>query len=1338
LSILLILILGLIAEFSTGNDHGQFVYTGFTGSNLTLDGAARITSTGLIELTNDTARIKGHAVYPSPLRFRLSPDAMVQSFSLSFVFGILSSFGDIRGHGFAFFIAPSNVFTEAFPIQFLGLFNSTNNGSTSNQIFAIELDTIQNTEFGDIDNNHVGIDINGLNSLKSHTAGFYNNGRNGTFTNLPLIGSGPIQTWVEYDGKTTQINVTLAPLGMEKPVRPLLSLTSNLSTILKEQSYIGFSSSTGLSTGHHCVLGWSFGINSPAPIIDSTKLPKLPYLGPRSPSKLLEIILPIASAVFVLAIGTIAVILVRRHLRYKEVHEDWEVEYGPHRFTYKDLFHATKGFSSKHLIGVGGFGRVYKGVLPTSKSEVAVKRVSYNSKQGVKQFVAEVVSMGHLQHNNIVKLFGYCRRKGELLLVYDYMVNGSLDKYLYGEEDRTTLDWGHRFKIIKGIASGLLYLHEEWDKVVIHRDVKPNNVLLDKEMNGRLGDFGLARLYDHGTDPQTTHVVGTIGYLAPELVHRGKATTLTDVFAFGIFILEVTCGRKPMTEDTQNHQVMLVDWVIQNWNKDSLLNTMDIKLQGNYDIDEAFLALKLGLLCSHPFPDARPNMRQVLQYLDGDVPLPELLPAHFSFPMLASMQNGGRHNNQHPLPMKVLIPASYFEFTVAGVPGMVLLSFHLQLLFFLALSLASTTATGEDQFVYSGFSGSNLNLDGAATITTDGVLELTNHTVHIKGHAFYPTPWRFRKSPGEVVQSFSVTFVFGMIPIYSDECTDGMTFLISPTKDFSGAQTSQYLGLLNKTSDGKQTNHIFAVELDSSQNTEFNDIDDNHIGININSLTSNQTKSAAFYDDKIGMFKNLSLVSRKEMQVWVDYNGETTQINVTLAPLRVGKPSRPLLSAIYNLSTVLEDPSYIGFSASTGPINSLYCVTGWSLGINRPAPLIDITKLPKLPHVGPKPRSKLLEIILPIATALFILLVGTTVVLLVWRRMKYAEVNEDWEAEFGPHRFSYKDLFHATDGFKNKNLLGQGGFGKVYKGLLSVSKLEVAVKRVSHESKQGIKEFVAEIVSIGHLRHRNLVQLLGYCRRKGELLLVYEYMSNGSLDKYLHCEEDKPTLNWAQRFKIIKDVASGLFYLHERWEKVVIHRDIKASNVLLDSEMNGHLGDFGLARLYDHGTDPQTTHVVGTMGYLAPELARTGKATTQTDVYAFGIFILEVTCGQRPINSHADDSSQILIDWVVEHWHKGSLTYTIDSSLQGNYNSDEVSLALNLGLLCAHPFCNARPSMRQVIQYLNGEMPLPELMPTNIRYSVLGLMQNEGFDQYASLPSTVGSSGMTSSLSSGR
>jgi serine/threonine protein kinase len=144
-------------------------------------------------------------------------------------------------------------------------------------------------------------------------------------------------------------------------------------------------------------------------------------------------------------------------------------------------------------------------------------------------------------------------------------------------------------------------------------------------------------------------------------------------------------------------------------------------------------------------------------------------------------------------------------------------------------------------------------------------------------------------------------------------------------------------------------------------------------------------------------------------------------------------------------------------------------------------------------------------------------------------------VLEDWELDYGPHRFKFKDLYIATKGFKDKELLGSGGFGRVYRGVLSTSKLEIAVKRVSHESRQGMREFIAEIVSIGRLRHRNLVQLLGYCRRKGELLLVYDYMPNGSLDKYLY-DQPKVTLNWSQRFRVIKGVALGLVYLHEEWE----------------------------------------------------------------------------------------------------------------------------------------------------------------------------------------------------------
>lgn len=320
--------------------------------------------------------------------------------------------------------------------------------------------------------------------------------------------------------------------------------------------------------------------------------------------------------------------------------------------------------------------------------------------------------------------------------------------------------------------------------------------------------------------------------------------------------------------------------------------------------------------------------------------------------------------------------------------------------------------------------------------------------------------------------------------------------------------------------------------------------------------------------------------------------------------------------------------------------------------------------------------------------------------------MKFAEVLEDWELEYGPHRFKYKDLYVATKGFKDKELLGKGGFGKVYRGVLPTSKVEIAVKRVSHDSRQGIREFVAEIVSIGRLRHRNIVPLLGYCRRRSELLLVYDYMPNGSLDKALY-NKPKFGLNWRQRFQIIKGVAAGLNYLHQEWEQVVIHRDVKASNVLLDNELNGRLGDFGLARLYDHGTDPQTTHVVGTIGYLAPEHNRTGKATTSTDVYSFGAFLLEVACGKRPIYVQEGDEDIILADWVCSCWNRNDIVASVDPNLGDNYVKEEVELVLKLGLLCCNSEPLARPKMQQVVQYLEGFAPLPEL--SSIVISSVGL-----------------------------
>ncbi|PQQ11142.1 L-type lectin-domain containing receptor kinase IV.1 [Prunus yedoensis var. nudiflora] len=608
--------------------------------------------------------------------------------------------------------------------------------------------------------------------------------------------------------------------------------------------------------------------------------------------------------------------------------------------------------------------------------------------------------------------------------------------------------------------------------------------------------------------------------------------------------------------------------------------------------------------------------------------------------------------------------------------------------------LVSLAAAEDLNFTYNGFLSANLSLDGVAQVTSNGLLKLTNDTG--LGHAFYPNPVTFKNSSNATAFSFSTTFVFairsGLGPRLGGH---GIAFVIAPTRGLPRGIPNQYLGVFNETNNGNANNHIFAVELDPVQNPEFGDINNNHVGIDINDLRLVNSTPVGYHALNNGGFRNLTLISGQPMQVWVDYDGIQKQINVTLGPINVDKPHIPLLSLKYDLSTVLNMTMYVGFSSTAGSLVTSHYILGWSFEMNGQAPELVLSQLPKLP---PDRR----------------------------RKKKFAELLEDWELEYGPQRFKYKELYMATKGFREKELLGSGGFGKVYKGILPSSKTEIAVKRVSHESRQGMKEFVAEIISIGRLRHRNLVPLLGYCRRKGELLLVYDYMPNGSLDKYLY---DQPvvTLNWRQRFRVIKGVASGLFYLHEEWEQVVVHRDVKASNILLDSEFNAKLGDFGLARLYDHGKDPKTTRIVGTLGYLAPENARLGRDTTHTDVFSFGAFLLEVACGRRPIETQGQDLDVVLVDLVFSCWKRSNILEAIDLNLGSEFVAEEVELVLKLGLLCSHSEPSARPSMRQVVHYLEGDIPLPALSSLGLSSGGLKFAHHEGFDDSAtSYPSSMG------------
>ncbi|KAK0574527.1 hypothetical protein LWI29_025019 [Acer saccharum] len=279
-------------------------------------------------------------------------------------------------------------------------------------------------------------------------------------------------------------------------------------------------------------------------------------------------------------------------------------------FPYEVLVSATKNFNSAHKLGEGGFGPVYKGKLDDGR-EIAVKKLSHSSNQGKKEFENEAKLLARVQHRNIVNLLGYCVHGTEKLLVYEYVVNESLDKLLFKSNRSQELDWKRRYDIITGIARGLLYLHEDSHNCIIHRDIKASNILLDDKWIPKIADFGMARLFPEDRTHVNTRVAGTNGYMAPEYVMHGNLSVKADVFSFGVVVLELISGHRNSNFNLDVDAQNLLDWAYKLYKKGRSLEIVDPKLADSGATDQIAMCIQIGLLCTQGDPKLRPLMRRV-------------------------------------------------------------------------------------------------------------------------------------------------------------------------------------------------------------------------------------------------------------------------------------------------------------------------------------------------------------------------------------------------------------------------------------------------------------------------------------------------------------------------------------------------------------------------------------------------------------------------------------------------------------------------------------------------------------------------------------------------------
>nr|XP_043637912.1 G-type lectin S-receptor-like serine/threonine-protein kinase CES101 [Erigeron canadensis] len=1103
---------------------------------------------------------------------------------------------------------------------------------------------------------------------------------------------------------------------------------------------------------------------------------------------------------------------------YDYIQADRNMNNELHYFTFQSISSATNNFSSTNKLGEGGFGTVYKGILVDGQ-EVAVKRLSRSSEQGVTEFKNETELIAKLQHTNLVRLIGCCVEKKEKILVYEYMPNNSLDFFLFDSEKKGLLDWRDRFAIINGIAQGLLYLHKFSRLRIIHRDLKASNILLDEHLNPKISDFGMAKLFStNESETNTTRVVGTRGYMPPEYMIDGNVSTKTDVFSFGVLLIEIVSSKMNHGSYDPDHPLNLLGLAWELWNESRGLELMDQVLEDSCTHKEVMTCIHVGLLCVQHHTMDRPAMSDVIYMLTNEymeLPAPKR-PAFYIERHEAKETGDDRSGNRSVNGQSVSIELGRLK-TMAG--GEIFRFSVLTLIFFIffafCYSKTDTLRQGQELKDWDELTSSNkvfslklfsfdtmdsaylgifynkndnnkirnhysydfrnkavwvanrnnpvpdicgrllIDIYGKLSIISSGrsVLDLFSPSLIIRNvsaklldtgnlvlHELYPDgsvmrvlwqsfdyptdtllpgmklginlktghrwsltswvsyrlpasgsftltgdengtdqlvilrgrnvhwmsgPWQNGRFRNTILES-SVSVSDVHLYYVSNENEQSFTFLtktydvfpalrITESGGFAGSSSRPESGILCNCNFGPGFVKSRLENLKCRENANFYSGEDYHYPHSSGFIYTDEYE----YDER----HNLTLYDCKRL-CWTN----CTCIAYSYAT-KNREGCKIYRQMIYNPVEVDKVAQYYIFQGREKKKKKWIWLI---IGVGSLAPLLSCYLFYKKFHLRGKTKK---------IRNLFMYLLRR------WFRSDKKHRNINIEL----HYFTFQSIMSATNNFSGTNKLGEGGFGTVYKGKLGDGQ-EVAVKRLSKSSGQGVTEFKNETELIAKLQHTNLVRLLGCCTEKQENILVYEYMPNNSLDFYIFDPRKKGLLDWNTRFVIIDGIAQGLVYLHKFSRLRVIHRDLKASNILLDGYLNPKISDFGMAKLIgSNQSQANTSRVVGTRGYMPPEYMMEGTVSTKTDVFSFGVLLLEIVSGKMNHGSYDLEHPLNLPGYAWELWNEGRGLELMDPILEDSCSHVEVMTCIHVGLLCVQDHDTDRPTMSEVISMLTNE-----------------------------------------------
>uniref|UniRef100_A0A0E0FIM7 non-specific serine/threonine protein kinase n=1 Tax=Oryza nivara TaxID=4536 RepID=A0A0E0FIM7_ORYNI len=904
------------------------------------------------------------------------------------------------------------------------------------------------------------------------------------------------------------------------------------------------------------------------------------------------------------------------------------------------LKNATKGFSEK--LGEGGFGCVFKGTLP-GFSVVAVKKLK-DLRQGEKQFRSEVQTIGMIQHINLVHLLGFCAEGSKRLLVYEYLVNGSLNSHLFSNYS-AKLTWNLRYCIAHGIAKGLAYLHEECRHCIIHCDMKPDNVLLDAEFCPKIADFGMAKLLGRDFSRALTTMRGTIGYLAPEWISGLPITHKADVYCYGMMLLEIISGRRNSEKIKEGRHTYFPIYAACKVNEGDVMCLLDRRLDGNADAEQLEKACRIACWCIQDAEDHRPMMGQVVHMLEGvtDVEVP---PVPRSLQYFVGMEDNNTQSAEFGC-VEVGCPSGRSQdvrrngSTTSGMPNCVSQSFD----------YPSDTILPGGGLGFNKIIGKNISLCSSDYYST---LEIDT-----------------RKNRGFIIRYIPCGWMFaGTFPSWMKFHEDGTSFLT-----FNNAQT--YLSF-----DGLYISLNKLGECNYGSN-------------NLWFYPENYFEYCGPYGHSCSSececpLDNYKRYRVREHGIW----GCSRLVPINCAKMMFyridGIDSFPDSPQFLTVRSIAECEAVCSSNCScTAYAYDVTCLLWYGELWNATMQGSGSVGRHIYIRVGQREtsikNSKRVNIAV-LVTGISSLVIGIGLILL-WRFHRKLFTTRSVDTNSGLMVFSYAEVKNTTKKFSEK--LGEGGFGSVFKGTLPGCSV-VAVKKLKCVV-QVEKQFRSEVQTIGMIQQINLVRLLGFCAEERKRLLVYEYMPNGSLSSHLF-SDDSEKLCWQLRYHIALGTARGLAYLHEECKDCIVHCDMKPDNVLLDTDFCPKIADFGMAKLLNRDFSRALTTMRGTIGYLAPEWISGLPITHKADVYSYGMMLLEIISGRRNSEKIKEGRHTYFPIYAACKVNEGDVMCLLDSRLKGNADAEQLEKACRIACWCIQDYVDQRPMMGQVVLMLEGAM----------------------------------------------